>query len=284
VYATTLTGNVVGNVTGNTTGNHTGNVLSADNQVMINATTKQIGYTGAVIVGTLTGSVTGSSASATNSSRLNDLSPSITVPGGGVASIPIRDTSGNITANQFIGISTTTEKLRINNSATDPTWDGGTVSTQYRSATTTQTAWTIAARDANADITARQFVGTATSAQYADLAEKYLADKEYEVGTVVAIGGDAEVTACKFSDRAIGVVSANPAYMMNSGLEGGTYIALKGRVPVKVVGTIKKGDRLVAADNGCGIHASFHQHPDIFAVALESSDDTGIKFIEALVL
>ena len=284
VYATSLTGNVTGNVTGNTTGAHTGNVLATDSQVMINATTKQIGYTGANLVGTLTGSVTGSAASATNAGKLNDLSPSVTVPGGGVASIPIRDTSGNITANQFVGIVDKTDRTRINNSASDPVWNGATASTQYRTAMTTKTAWTIAARDELGNISANVFNGTATSAQYADLAEKYLADKEYEVGTVVAIGGDAEVTACKFSDRAIGVVSANPAYMMNSGLEGGTYIALKGRVPVKVVGTIKKGDRLVAADNGCGIHASFHQHPDIFAIALESSTDTGVKIIEALVL
>ena len=284
VYANTVTGNVVGNLTGNTTGNHTGNLLASDSQVMINATTKQIGYLGAVIVGTLTGSVTGSASSATNSSKLNDLEPSVTVPGGGIASIPVRDTSGNITATQFIGIADNAERVRINNSASDAAWNGAVASTQYRTARTTQTAWSIAARDANADITARQFIGTATSAQYADLAEKYLADKEYEVGTVVAIGGEAEVTACKFSDRAIGVVSANPAYMMNSGLEGGTYIALKGRVPVKVVGTIKKGDRLVAADNGCGIHASFHQQSDTFAIALESSSDTGVKVIEALVL
>jgi hypothetical protein len=284
VYANTVTGNVVGNLTGNTTGNHTGNLLASDSQVMINATTKQIGYLGAVIVGTLTGSVTGSASSATNSSKLKDLEPSVTVPGGGIASIPVRDTSGNITATQFIGIADNAERVRINNSASDAAWNGAVASTQYRTARTTQTAWSIAARDANADITARQFIGTATSAQYADLAEKYLADKEYEVGTVVAIGGEAEVTACKFSDRAIGVVSANPAYMMNSGLEGGTYIALKGRVPVKVVGTIKKGDRLVAADNGCGIHASFHQQSDTFAIALESSSDTGVKVIEALVL
>jgi hypothetical protein len=284
VYATSLTGNVTGNVTGNTTGAHTGNVLATDSQVMINATTKQIGYTGANLVGTLTGSVTGSAASATNAGKLNDLSPSVTVPGGGVASIPIRDTSGNITANQFVGIVDKTDRTRINNSASDPVWNGATASTQYRTAMTTKTAWTIAARDELGNISANVFNGTATSAQYADLAEKYLADKEYEVGTVVAIGGDAEVTACKFSDRAIGVVSANPAYMMNSELEGGTYIALKGRVPVKVVGTIRKGDRLVAADNGCGIHASFHQHPDIFAIALESSADTGVKIIEALVL
>jgi hypothetical protein len=284
VHATTLTGNVVGNLAGNTLGNHTGNVLASDSQVMINATTKQIGYTGAVIIGTLTGSVTGSASSATNASKLNDLEPSIAVPGGGISSIPIRDTNGNITATQFIGIADRAERTRINNSASDAVWNGASAATQYRTAMTTQTAWTIAARDANADITARKFVGTATSAEYADLAEKYLADQEYEVGTVVAIGGIAEVTACKLTDRAIGVVSANPAYMMNSELKGGTYIALKGRVPVKVVGAINKGDRLVAFDNGCGIHANVSQHADVFAVALESSNDTGIKLIEALVL
>jgi hypothetical protein len=282
VHASTLTGNVVGNLTGNTTGNHTGNVLASDSQVMINATTKQIGYAGAVIVGTLTGSVTGSAASATNSSKLNDLEPSVTVPGGGVASIPVRDTSGNITSTRFIGIADNAERVRINNSASDVAWNGSVASTQYRTARTTQTAWSIAARDANADITARQFVGTATSAQYADLAEKYLADQEYETGTVVAIGGDAEVTACSVGQRAIGVVSANPAYMMNSELEGGTYIALKGRVPVKVSGSVKKGDRLTAGDNGTAVVTN--ECKDVFAVALVSSNETNVKVIEALVL
>jgi hypothetical protein len=283
IFSTTLTGNVVGNLTGNTTGNHTGNILATDSQVMINATTKQIGYVGAVLVGTLTGSITGSAASATNSSKLNDLEPSVAVPGGGIASIPVRDTSGNITATQFIGVADNVERVRINNSASDTAWNGAVASTQYRTARTTQTAWSIAARDANADITARQFIGTATSAQYADLAEKYLADQEYEVGTVVAIGGDAEVTACKSGNRAIGVVSANPAYMMNSELEGGTYIALKGRVPVKVCGPVTKGDRLIADNNGCAIALKL-THPEIFAIALESCDNAGVNLIEALVL
>jgi hypothetical protein len=283
IYATTLTGNVVGNVTGNTTGNHTGNVLANDSQVMINAATKQIGYDGATLVGTLNGSVTGSSATATNSSKLTDLEPSISVPGGGISSIPVRDTNGNITAIQFIGIADNSEKTRINNAASDVAWNGAVASTQYRTARTTQTAWSIVARDANADITARQFIGTATSAQYADLAEKYLADQEYEVGTVMMIGGDAEVTACAAGNRAIGVVSANPAFMMNSELEGGTYIALKGRVPVKVFGPVTKGDRLIADNNGCAI-ALKSVHPETFAVALESSDGTDVNIIEALVL
>ena len=123
----------------------------------------------------------------------------------------------------------------------------------------------------------------ATSALYADLAEKYLADQEYEIGTVLAVGGDAEVTACRIGDRAIGAVSENPAYKMNDGLENGTYVALKGRVPVKVIGTVRKGQRLVAHNNGCAVAGVAHAN-DVFAVALESSDDVGVKMIEALIL
>jgi hypothetical protein len=123
----------------------------------------------------------------------------------------------------------------------------------------------------------------ATSALYADLAEKYLADQEYEIGTVLAVGGNAEVTACRIGDRAIGAVSENPAYKMNDGLENGTYVALKGRVPVKVIGTVRKGQRLVAHNNGCAVAGVAHAD-DVFAVALESSDDVGVKLVEALIL
>jgi hypothetical protein len=284
LYATSIIGNVTGNLTGNTTGVHVGNVLASDNQIMINGTTKQIGYAGANLVGTLTGSVTGSAASATNSSKLNDLNPSVSVVGSGVATIPVRDTVGNIYANQFIGTVEKTDKTLIDaaNTVVDPTWSGSTVSTQYRTAKLLATPYSIAARDASANITANIFNGTATAARYADLAEKYLADQEYETGTVVIIGGDAEVTACTAGSRAIGVVSANPAYMMNSELEGGIYIALKGRVPVKVIGAVKKGDRLTAGNNGCAV--AVNECKDVFAVALQSSNDDGVKVIEALVL
>ena len=127
------------------------------------------------------------------------------------------------------------------------------------------------------------FYGKSTQAQYADLAEKYLADADYEVGTVVAVGGAAEVTASKWGDLAIGVVSNDPAYMMNAGLEGGTYIALKGRVPVKVIGAIIKGQRLIAGDNGCAVAAVPHAN-DVFGVALESNSEVGVKLIEAVIL
>ena len=155
------------------------------------------------------------------------------------------------------------------------------------------TANTIACRDVDGNLNAVLFQGTATSALFADLAEKYLTDETYEIGTVVAVGGEAEVTACQIGERAFGAVSGSPAYMMNAGLEGGTYIALKGRVPVKVLGPVRKGDKLIAAGNGCA--GSAHvilknmairagSFPDTFAIALENSDDDGIKLVEAIIL
>jgi hypothetical protein len=123
---------------------------------------------------------------------------------------------------------------------------------------------------------------TATAARYADLAENYLSDKIYSIGTVMAVGGSAEVTACQPGDRAIGVVSDKPAYLMNEGLAGGTAVALKGRVPVRIVGTVNKGDRLVAADNGRA-RSTPPGHPDVFAIALESSKPNATR-IEALIL
>jgi hypothetical protein len=71
--------------------------------------------------------------------------------------------------------------------------------------------------------------------------------------------------------------------MMNKDLEGGTYVALKGRVPVKVQGAVRKGQRLVAANGGTAVAAVPHA-TDVFAIALESSDNTGVKLIEAVIL
>ena len=285
VFSTTFTGNLTGNLTGNSTGVHTGNVLASDNTVMINATTKQIGYTGANIVGTLTGSVTGSSSSATNASKLNDLEPSISVPVLAVSTIPVRDTSGNIYANQFVGTSDKTDKLFIDrtDSVVDPAWNDATLSTKYRTARISATAYSIVARDSSGNISANLFQGTATAARYADLAEKYLPDADYETGTVVVIGGEKEITASSWGQRAIGVVSANPAFMMNKDLEGGIYVALKGRVPIRVIGAVKKGDRLIASNNGCAEVGAVHAN-DVFAIAMETNSSSDVKLIEAVVL
>lgn len=95
------------------------------------------------------------------------------------------------------------------------------------------------------------YYGTATSARYADLAEKYLADADYEEGTVLVFGGENEVTISRFSQDSTvaGVVSKNPAFIMNDSLKGihVCAVALQGRVPVKVLGYVKKGDMMTTA-------------------------------------
>ena len=116
----------------------------------------------------------------------------------------------------------------------------------------------------------------ATSAQYADLAEKFRADAAYEPGTVLIFGGTQEVTmSTADTDRRVaGVVSTDPSYLMNSGLneEFSVAIALQGRVPCRVVGPVRKGDMLVSANNG---HAKTHQDPptgSIIGKSLENFD------------
>jgi glycerate kinase len=92
----------------------------------------------------------------------------------------------------------------------------------------------------------------ATSAQYADVAERYLADADYPTGTVLVFGGEQEVTQSQIDHTTAiaGTVSDKPAYVMNSGLAGDhvVTVALLGRVPVRVIGTIGPGDLLVASE------------------------------------
>jgi hypothetical protein len=125
-----------------------------------------------------------------------------------------------------------------------------------------------------------------TSAQYADLAENYLADAEYVPGTVVSIGGAKEVTQSNLdSDRCVaGVVSTNPAYHMNSGLSGEyvVAVALAGRVPCRIDGPVARGDMLVSAGNGRARSEADPKIGTVIGKALESFDgDAGT--IEVLV-
>jgi hypothetical protein len=138
-------------------------------------------------------------------------------------------------------------------------------------------------------VKATRFEGVATSALYADLAERYEADAVYDPGTVLVIGGEKEVTiSTTYADtRVAGIVSKNPAYMMNS--EAGTdethpYIALKGRVPCKVVGNISKGDLLVtSAFEGYATNANGSYPGAIIGKALENQSE-GFGVIEVLVV
>jgi len=106
-----------------------------------------------------------------------------------------------------------------------------------------------------ANVWATTFRGTAITSQYADLAERFEADNVYLPGTVVELGGVNEITAAAqdLSDEVFGVISTRAGFMMNEGAgSDATHpaVALQGRVPVRVIGTVKKGDRLVSAGAG----------------------------------
>ena len=136
-----------------------------------------------------------------------------------------------------------------------------------------------------------KFRGTATAADYADLAERYEADAEYEAGTVVRLGGTHEITqTLQESDRDVfGVVSAKPGFEMNA--SAGTdathpFVALAGRVPCKVIGKVVKGDRLISSNTPGTAIANTDDSPDyrpIIGRALESKDTDEAGTIEVVV-
>lgn len=127
-----------------------------------------------------------------------------------------------------------------------------------------------------------KFVGTASTAEYADLAENYTTEDNLQPGTVVMVCDhvDHELAACTSTGFPVGVVSTNPAYLMNAGLTNGQPIALKGRVPTRVVGAVKKGDLLFAGANGCAVKEGVYK----VAVALESNSDEGEKLVECMLV
>ena len=131
---------------------------------------------------------------------------------------------------------------------------------------------------------------TATTALYADVAERFAADDVYAPGTVVEIGGEAEITKAvsELSENVFGVISTRAAYLMNSGAgTDSTHppIAMTGRVPVRVSGIIRKGDRLVAAGNGLARAARVNEATafNVIGRALENKTTDGEGLIEAIV-
>ena len=163
------------------------------------------------------------------------------------------------------------------------------VSGTNRNGSESSTSGTVAVRTSSSEVINTQtipagslkatyFVGTATQAQYADLAEKYTTDKEYPVGTAMEVGGEAETTAAKASSICIGVISAEPAYLMNVDCDG-QAIGLKGRVPVRVKGPVSKGQAVYAWEEGvCTTIAS----NALVGVALETNNDAEEKLVECV--
>jgi hypothetical protein len=150
---------------------------------------------------------------------------------------------------------------------------------------------TIAAGTTMNNTTNYKFRGLATSAEYADLAERYAADKKYTAGTVVKLGGTHEITQTTENgeDAVFGIVSSAPGFEMNAG--AGTdathpFVALAGRVPCKVIGEISKGDRLVSSKvpgHARVENPEYHTWRQVIGRALEDKTTAGKGTIEVVV-
>ncbi len=131
------------------------------------------------------------------------------------------------------------------------------------------------------------FYGVSTQAKYADLAENYQADAEYAPGTVLIFGGDFEVTTTNITHNTAvaGVVSTNPAYLMNAAT-GNVSVALTGRVPCRVRGPVNKGTVLVTSDIlgvAEAINSSMFRPGCVLGKSLEEITDNSVQTIEVVV-
>jgi hypothetical protein len=269
VTSTSFIGNLTGNVT--STGTATFNTLNVTDLTATN-----------VIVGSINGNAATATLTARNTSTTSHY---ITFSEGatgaaaqftdiGLRYVPTNDvlTIGNtITLTGNTGsISITGNILPGSNSPTDSGQNLGALNNRWNS------VW------------ATTFHGTSTRSLYADLAENYLADQDYEPGTVLIFGGEHEVTvtSVKGNHRVAGVVSTEPAHLMNSALEGDHVVALalQGRVPCKVLGRVAKGDMLVtSAVPGYAIVDNDPKVGTIIGKAVQSKTDDGKGCIEIVV-
>ncbi len=134
------------------------------------------------------------------------------------------------------------------------------------------------------------FYGRSVQAQYADLAERFEADQPYDPGTVVALGGAKEITAAneELSEDVFGVISTKAAYLMNGAAGSDSThppVAVNGRVPVRVIGRIRKGDRLVSAGSGLARAGAKNELSpfNVIGRSLQDKLDAGEGTIEAIV-
>jgi hypothetical protein len=251
VTAAAFYGPLVGEVASSTTISATGNITGGNINTagLVSATGNITGgnLSGTSIVGTLT------TAAQTNITSVGTLT-SLAVTG--------NITSGNLSGTSIVGTLTTAAQTNITSvgtlgslSVTGNITGGNLITTGLASLSSiVKTGSNAVGNIGSASNYFNQVFATATTALYADLAEKYTADQFYLPGTVVSFGGTAEVTASTTTNdrRIAGVVSAKPSYLMNAGLEAEhtAVVALQGRVPCLVQGPVAKGDMMVSAGNG----------------------------------
>jgi hypothetical protein len=310
-----LVGNVTGNITGNLTGTVSGNATNVDGIIALNnggtgATTAANARTN-LGLGTISTQASNSvSITGGSIAGITDLAVADGGTGGSTAiqartnlglviGSDVQPFSNNLTA--IAGVTThgmfvkdsagtaVTRSIAAGGSITVTNGDGVSGNpTIALSSTPEVSAILKTGTNGSGDIgqTGNRFgtiFGTATSARYADLAEKYTTDVEYEAGTVltVAVSGDAEATASfQTGQRVLGVVSTNPAFLMNDEADG-QAIALRGRVPVKVIGPIRKGQPLICNQDGKGMYGDT---VNSFAIALETNEDASVKLVECVIL
>lgn len=270
------------------TGNITGGNISATNYTGTN-----VSVTGTVTAAsTVGGVITGSSVSVTGT-----VTAASTV--GGVITGSSVSVSGNITGGNVLGGANVNATTHTGTSVSvTGTVTGGNIVTAGQltvNSGANTTAIVNGATNGVGNIGAsgaafNTVFAKATTAQYADLAEMYAADADYAPGTVVEFGGANEitVTTASHSTQAAGIISTDPAYLMNS-TQAGEHpleVALVGRVPCSVVGTIRKGDRLVSS-NIPGVaqtlDANLYQPGCIIGKALEEYNSAEPGVIEVAV-
>lgn len=313
----TVTGNITGgNVSTGGRITATGNIVSSANVSGANL----LASANAVVTGNVTGGnlLSGALISGTTVSATGNITGGNLITGGLVTVTGNITSSANIAASYFLGngalltgISAAVSVSKIQNSTSEVNIPGGGGNiyanvggvANVLIATTTGvvvsgiTVPSIAKSGANATGNIgsssnyfNQVFATATTALYADVAERFAADDVLEPGTVVELGGIKEITRSRveLSDTVFGVISTKPAFTMNGGAgEDATHpkVAMTGRVPVKVTGIINKGDRLVSAGNGLARAARTGEATsfNVIGRALEAKSTQGEGMVEAIV-
>ena len=311
-FAGALTGNVTGDVTGNA---DTATALATARAIQVSgAVTGTSNFDGSAAINivttntadptiTLTGAVTGS-GTLTNLGDVsiattNTADPTITLGGDLTGSVTLTNLgSGTLTATiaaNSVALGTDTTGNYVAAGATSGSGISGSVSsdggtfTVTSNATNSNTGSTIVFRDSSGNFSAGVITATTTAARYADLAERYIADADYESGTVLVFGGEAEVTqtTSKYDRRIAGIVSTDPAFLMNESLEDGVSVGLVGRLPCKVVGEVRKGDLMVSSDTAGHAEAwrdeSNPPAGSVIGKALENKTGAGADVIEVVV-
>jgi hypothetical protein len=270
--ATTFVGNVVGNISGNI------QVNGSNTQILFNDSGNANASAGFTFNKTtnavsITGNLTSANANLGNLASANYFSGTLTTAAqpnitsvGTLIGLGVNGTltAVNITANSGLITGTLATAAQPNITSV------GTLTSL------TTTSITSGATSTAGTITGNWSLGSGSrlNATYADLAEYYEADAIYEPGTVLEFGGEKEVTLAEDgTSRVAGVVSTDPAYAMNTKCPGiAVEIALQGRVPTKVRGTIRKGDMMISGGNGFARPSSAPTMGTVIGKALENFD------------